>query len=302
MHGGDSSVSDLAKALFEAALHLPEDVDFALCGNRKALQTVVQNQRPDSLRAGRFLIFDAPDTTSPTPQSLSRYWRNHPDNSLIKALSLQKEGLAQASLSAGDTGLLLTSALFLLERQEGVERPALAAPIPTRSGGSALLLDVGANIECKSQHLVNFANLGHNHIQKLGAKTPTVRLLNIGSEEYKGTSTILAAHKILLESSLNYQGFIEAHEIVEGKADIVVCDGFNGNIYLKSAESILRFMVEHISSTLSDQTKTQLALFSSEMYGAVPILGLKGTVYKAHGSSSTNALTQSIITAVKTVY
>lgn len=302
MHGGDSSVANTVDALFKAALSLSDEVHFILCGDESILFDMVQKKRPSSLRAGRFRIHHAPDTTPISHATISRYHRSHPENPLIAALTLQKEGKADITISAGDTGLLLTSGLFILGRQEGVERPALAAFIPTRSGTPTLLVDIGANIDCKPQHLLCFAQLGTQHLILNGTPNPSIALLNVGSEQYKGTAVVQEADQLLKESAYNYLGFIEADHVVDHGADIIVCDGFHGNIYLKSAESILTFMVEHIAASLSAETKKQLTLFNTEMYGSAPILGLNGSVYKAHGSSSTNALTQGIITAVKTVY
>lgn len=303
MHGGDQPLPALLEAVANALAKLPEEVSFLLCGDKTEIDDAIKQLRLEHLVASsRFSIVNAPDNNL-TPTAISRHWRNHPDSSLVKALTMQQAGDAHATLSAGDTGALFSSALFILGRQEKTERPALAATMPTQSGGTALLLDVGANLQCKAHHLAHFGELGASYMTKLcPEKTPKVALLNVGDEEYKGTDVIREADEELRTMPIDYRGFIEGNQILSGDVDVIVCDGFSGNALLKMAESMFSFIKSHLGDHLTSEAHEKMSLFNSELYGSVPILGLKGSVYKAHGASSTNALTHAILTAVKTVY
>ena len=304
MHGGDLGLPSLVEATAQAIAKLPQEVHFILCGDKPTLEKQIQTKQLDHLLdSGRFCIEDALNTTNPEELSVTRFWRQHPNAPLVKALALQKEGRAQATLSAGDTGILFGSAFFMLGRQNRNIRPALAATLPTKNGRTALLLDVGANLICKPEHLVNFGELGVHYMQRLCPdRSPKVGLLNVGHEAHKGSELIQQTHELLSQQSFEYHGYVEGNHIIGGEVDVIICDGYTGNALLKMAESMFSFMQEHLSDTLSKNAHQKMDLFNSELYGSVPILGLKGSVFKAHGASSTNALTHAILTTVKTVY
>lgn len=303
VHGGDAGIANVMPAVAQVLNSSKGDFSLALCGIREEIENYVSNLRLGSfLESGRIFIVDAPQVV-PAGESVSRIWRNYPESSLVKAVSCQKEGIADATLSAGDTGSLFAASLFLLGREEGVSRPALAATLPTEAGGTVLLLDVGASLECKPEHLLNFGQMGYRYMKRLeSSKEPSVGLLNVGTESHKGTAKVHRAHALFQESCPGYSGYVEGGDMLRGKHAVVVCDGFIGNALLKNSESLFSFMKRQIAGALSGQVSKRLEMFNSELYGSVPILGINGNVFKAHGGSSTNAITHAVATALKTVY
>jgi len=279
-----------------------DNFKIALCGRSNVIQEEIQKLRLGSyLESGRIFIVDAPDVI-PQGESVSRIWRKYPNSPLVKAVALQRDGTANATLSAGDTGTLFAASLFLLGREEGVSRPALAATMPTENGSTVLLLDVGASLECKAEHLLGFGQIGYRYMQSINREsTPKVGLLNVGTELHKGTSKIRYANTLFSESCPGYTGYVEGGDILSGNHSVVVCDGFIGNALLKNSESLFSFMKRQIAGSLSGDISKKLDMFNSEIYGSVPILGINGVVFKAHGGSSTNALTHAVATALKTV-
>jgi glycerol-3-phosphate acyltransferase PlsX len=196
------------------------------------------------------------------------------------------------------------AALFILGRSDGAVRPALAAFLPTVKNKPVLLLDVGANLNCRAEHLVAFAKMGECYISKFLAKElPAVTLLSIGKESVKGTKVITEAENSVKKECRNYCGFIEGNEILSGIADVVVCDGFSGNVLLKAFESFHQLAAsvlgEHMVS--NNTLKKRMMILDPEMYGAVPFLGIKGTVLKAHGRSSSRAIANAINAAITAV-
>ncbi len=302
IHGGDSGISHNLEAVKASVLSLPENVNFILCGDQDLLVSEISNKRLDSyLESGRFLIENS--TPHESIAKASRLYRDAPNSSLVRSIALQSEGKADVSLSAGDTGALYSSALFILGKQDNIERPALGATFPASSGGVVLILDVGANLECRAQHLVDFGKIGSAFMANLAEKKAvSVGLLNVGHEEHKGPAVIQEAHQLLKESSLFYNGYIEGNRVLTGDSDVVVCNGFTGNALLKLSEGMFRFVKSDLADHLDDCGRSRLDCFDSELHGAVPILGIKGSVFKAHGGSSVQALTNAITTAVKTVY
>ncbi|MBN1129634.1 MAG: hypothetical protein JXA71_11640, partial [Chitinispirillaceae bacterium] len=178
--------------------------------------------------------------------------------------------------------------------------PALAAFLPTTGNRGALLLDVGANVICRKEHLVSFAFMGREYVAAMsGITTPRIAMLNVGSEQVKGTSVIGEADKILRRKCPGYAGFIEANQVFSGGADVIVSDGFAGNVLLKTGESfhsLLKSVFEKRPDILAG-LKEEMAILDAESYGAVPFLGIKGIVLKAHGRSSTRAITSALFAA-----
>ena len=244
----------------------------------------------------------------------SRIFREKPNSSLVKAIQLVKDGVSQAALSAGNTGAILSSSLFLIGKIPGIKRPAFAPFIPTSKGGF-ILCDAGANADSKPQHLVQFALMSEAYIEHLeNRKNPKVALLNIGFEENKGNDLTANAYPMLKEHIDNFIGNIESRYIMEGKADVVICDGFTGNIVLKLTEGV----ISHLMNWLDKQVKTQSmsndftsiyqSVFSDitttldhEEHGATPLLGINGVVMKCHGSSTSRGIKNSLKAAQKTV-
>lgn len=303
VHGGDAGITHVMPAVAQTLQLSKGDFRLALCGIKEEIENQISELRLDSfLESGRIFIVDSPEVV-PEGESVSRIWRNYPNSSLVKAVSLQKEGVAHATLSAGDTGALFAASVFLLGREKGVGRPALAATLPTETGRTVLLMDVGASLECKAEHLLGFGQIGYRYMQQInGEESPSVGLLNVGVESHKGTHKIRKANALFEKQCPGYTGYVEGGDMLRGNHSVVVCDGFVGNALLKNSESLFSFMKRHVADGLSGKANARLELFNSEIYGSVPILGLNGTVFKAHGGSSVNALTHAVATALKTVY
>ncbi len=238
----------------------------------------------------------------------SRIFRTKPDSSLVKCIDLIKSGKADAAISAGNTGALLTSSLFLLGKIDGIRRPALAPYIPTEKGG-VILCDAGANADVKPQHLVQFALMASAYLEtQENIDNPRVALINIGSEESKGNELTRAAYPLLNEHISNFTGNIESRYFLNGNVDVVVCDGFTGNIILKLTEGLFKnvtgFLKEGLSNSTTDASQLMPILaelkkkFDYEEHGGTPLLGINGIVMKCHGSSSYRSI-KNTIKAVK---
>ena len=232
--------------------------------------------------------------------------RNKKDSSMVVGLNLVKKGEASAFISAGSTGALLTGATVIIGRIKGIERPALGTCLPTLKG-FVFLLDSGANVDCKPSYIVQFAKMASVYVENvMGIKNPKVGLVNIGVEEEKGNALSKEAHELLKETDINFVGNVEAREIPLGAADVVVCDGFVGNVILKFAEglskAILKIIKNEITAgvykfaalALSKPFKNIKTRFDSEEVGGAPFLGLKALVVKAHGSSKAKGIKNAI--------
>jgi glycerol-3-phosphate acyltransferase PlsX len=226
-----------------------------------------------------------------------------------------KSGGAQAMVTAGNTGAAMATARFLLGMLPSVDRPALAAPFPTARGGTSVLLDVGANVDSRPEHLVQFAVMGENYYRTIfGNKKPRVGLLGIGEEESKGNELVRETFARLKKTPLNFVGNVEGKEIFAGDVDVIVCDGFIGNVALKISEGV----AQHIGGMLKKALKSTLsaqfgALFSRgafqefkkqidySEYGGAPLLGVRGVTVIGHGRSNANAVKNAIRVATELV-
>jgi len=228
--------------------------------------------------------------------------------SLVVAHRLVKDGKADAVVSTGNTGAVLASAMFNLGRIEGVSRPALASHFPTSNKKPCLVLDVGANSHCRVDHLLEFAYMGSIYFsQIMNVPHPRVALLSIGEEASKGNDLTVEAHRRLSSSSLNFIGNVEGRDLLSGKSDVIVCDGFVGNIILKFAESIRGFLYGKIKRQISSNPFSRLGAilmgpflrrihktFDYSQYGGVPLLGTNGITIVCHGSSNALAVMNAI--------
>ena len=238
--------------------------------------------------------------------------RTKKDSSLVKGLTMIKEGRGDVFLSAGNTGALLAGSLFTLGRIQGIDRPTLAAVYPVMGKEPSLLVDSGANQECKPNNLLEFATMGSIYMEKvLGRNNPTVGLVNNGSEEGKGTTLTKSAYELLEKSHLNFIGNIEARYVPDGAADVVVTDGFTGNAILKLTEGMGLMVLREMKRRFTSSTKSKMGAlllkeqlmsikkeFNYAEYGGAPILGVKGAVLKMHGSSDALAVRQTILKAI----
>lgn len=236
------------------------------------------------------------------------------DSSLVVAANMVKEGQADALVSAGNTGACMTAGLLVLGRLGVVGRPAIATLFPTRRGLS-LLVDAGATADCKPENLLEFAMMGRVYMQSvMGIIEPSVGLLNIGEESSKGNFLALRAYDLLKNTSLKFDGNVEGRDLPDGKTDIVVCDGFTGNITLKLMEGIAGAIFEEIremvgasfparigAALMYSQFKDLKEKMNPESYGGSPLLGVNGVVTIAHGQSSAKAIANAIENTANTV-
>lgn len=234
--------------------------------------------------------------------------RRKKNSSMVLAAKLVADGEADGCISAGNTGALMATGLFVVGRIEGIERPALAPTLPTIGGEGFLLLDVGANVDAKPEHLLQNAIMGSIYAENVrGVKNPRVGLLNIGTEEKKGNELSKLAYDLLKEAPVNFIGNVEARDLLDGVADVVVTDGFTGNMVLKTIEGTALSVFKMLKTTLYSSLKTKLAAavlkpdlmqLKAKMdyseYGGAGLFGLKAPVIKAHGSSDANSVFNAI--------
>ncbi len=235
------------------------------------------------------------------------------DSSMAVCIDLIKEGKAHAFVSAGNTGAVMAISTIRLGRIEGISRPALGTIVPTLKNKS-LVLDVGANVDSKPSNLYEFAIMGSVYMQEIfGVESPKIGLLSIGEEDSKGNEVTLLANKLLRESKLNFFGNVEGRDILKGEVDVIVCDGFVGNVVLKFAEGLLHFLVkkfkESAESNFSNKLRIGIAkgvlkdilkVFDYQEYGGVPLFGINGITIIGHGSSSEVAIKNMIFRAYET--
>ena len=238
--------------------------------------------------------------------------RKKKDSSMRVAIQLVKDGHAQAAVSAGNTGALMALARYLLKTVEGIDRPAIAYPMPNAKGGATTVLDLGANVDCTEQHLLQFAVMGSALVSALNhVDQPTVGLLNIGEEAMKGSEVIKKAGELLrsaaISGDLNFYGNVEGNDIFKGTTDIVVCDGFVGNVMLKTSEGLATMIGGFLKEEFSRSPLTKLAAIVAypvlsafkarvdhRRYNGAALLGLRGLVFKSHGSADDFAFGQAL--------
>ncbi len=238
--------------------------------------------------------------------------RTKKDSSLVKALNLVKAGTCDAYVSAGSTGATLVGGQVIVGRIKGVERPPLAPLIPT-ADGCALLIDCGANVDARPSHLVQFAKMGSVYMESvMGVKSPRVAIVNIGAEEEKGNALVKETFPLLKNCpDIHFIGSIEARDIPEGKADVIVCEAFVGNVILKMYEGVGGVLIKKVKEGMMTSLRSKigallvkpalkqtLKAFDLEQYGGAPMLGLKGLVVKTHGSSRSVEIKNSILQCI----
>ena len=302
--GSDRAPSTEVEGAVGALRTLGGDFVLVLVGDRPAIEAELERY-PDAPR-GRIEIVHAAqriEMGEPAAQAI----RRKPDSSIVIGLNLHKQGEVDAFISAGSTGAMMAGSLMLLRPLPGVDRPAIGALLPRRRG-RILLLDAGANVDTRPHHIVQFAHLGTIYARDLmGVEDPRVGLLNIGEEPEKGDERALECHRLLASSSsLHFVGNVEGRDIIEDKCDVVVCDGFVGNVLLKFYESVAAFIVGLLSREAEaanlrlDLSHTFQVLDYTE-YGGAPLLGVNGVVIICHGGSPPRAVLNAIRVAVQAV-
>lgn len=303
--GGDYAPCEIVKGAIDAVKEY--DVALTLVGRRSVIEDELSKY---DYPKDKIEILHA-ETVIENTEEPAMAIRRKPDSSLVVALDEMKKRENAVLISAGSTGALLAGGLLKLGRIKGIKRPALAATLP-KSDGVFLLIDTGANADCKPEYLEQFAQLGKIYSENvLGKTNPGIGLINIGAEAKKGNSLVKAAYELLEAGEFNFLGNVEARDIPETKADVLVCDGFTGNIVLKLTEGIAAYLLKGMKTSIMSNTKGKIGgllikdnlkdfkkQFDYAEYGGAPFLGVKGGIIKAHGSSDAfaikNAVRQSI--------
>jgi glycerol-3-phosphate acyltransferase PlsX len=295
--GGDRAPGEIVAGALEAAA---EGIDLVLFGSA-------------GLDTGGLELVVAPEVIE-MHEKPAEAVRAKPSSSLVAAHLAVAEGKADAVISAGNTGAMLAAGLLHLRRLPGVMRPAIAVPIPTQKGPS-VLLDSGANADARPEHLLQFAFMGSIFAQEiLGIERPEVRLLSIGEEPEKGNELTLEAHALLAESEINFRGNVESRDLLAGAADVVVCDGFTGNVTLKLLEGTIATVLDALRAEIAATPRGRIGgllirpaarrlqtRLDPETYGGAYLLGLRGLSVIAHGNSSRQAIANAIRLAARGV-
>ncbi|GEL75912.1 phosphate acyltransferase PlsX [Tenuibacillus multivorans] len=301
--GGDHAPEAIVKGASLAVDHY-HDLELTLFGNREQINSYL-DKHP------RIHIHHTTEKVENTDEP-SRVVRKKKDASMVLMAEAVKNEEADACISAGNTGALMSTGLFKVGRIKGIDRPALSPTLPTTDGKGFLLLDVGANVETKPNHLLQYAVMGSIYVENVrNINNPRVGLLNVGTEDQKGSDTVKEAFQLLQQAPINFVGNVEARDLLEGVADVVVTDGFSGNIALKSIEGTALTLFSIIKQSFMKNMKTKLAaaMVKSDLkgvkdqldyseYGGAGLFGLRAPVIKAHGSSNERA----IFNAIKQTY
>lgn len=297
--GGDNAPKEVVLGAMKAIQTFP-DLHITLVGDERQITPILTNNERISLLHTEEVILG---TDEPV-----RAVRRKKSASMVLTAQLVADSEADGCISAGNTGALMASGLFVVGRIEGIDRPALAPTLPTIGGEGFLLLDVGANVDSKPENLLQNAIMGSIYCEKVrGVTNPRVGLLNIGTEEKKGNELAKHTFSLLQNANLNFVGNVEARDLLDGVADVVVTDGFTGNMVLKTIEGTALSMFKMLKTALTSSLKSKLAaavlkpdlaqlkskLDYSE-YGGAALFGLKAPVIKAHGSSDANSIFNAI--------
>ena len=291
--GGDFAPESLVEGVLLAADFLPADVQLVLVGNREVLEALIH---VPAFSTSAVEIMHAPDVVG-MAEHPTKALSQKPNSSISIGFQLLKEGKADAFCGAGNTGAMMVGAMFSVKQLEGVLRPTIASFYPKENGSQGVILDVGANADCKPEMLEQFGELGYVYAKSvLGIAKPRVGLMSIGEEEQKGNLVTQAAHQMMkANKNINFVGNLEGRDLHTDKADVIVCDGFTGNIILKMAESFYDvFHRRGVRDTFMDQ-------YNYEAVGGSPILGVNGNVIIGHGVSSPLAVKNMVFLAKKMI-
>ncbi len=308
--GGDHGPHVTVKAAL-AVLREEQDVNIVLVGLEDALRAELKASKSEA--GTRLRIHHASEVVKmddPLPVAL----RTKKDSSMRVTADLVKRGEADAGVSAGNTGALMAVSRFVLKTLPGIDRPAIASTLPSRSGRT-YMLDLGANVDCTAEHLLQFGIMGAALVAAIEHKErPSVGLLNIGEEDIKGNETVKRAGELLKGSGLNFFGNVEGDDIYKGTVDVVVCDGFVGNIALKTSEGLAKLIGDQLRWEFKKNPITRLVglialpvlrAFKKKLdprrYNGASLLGLNGVIIKSHGSADVFAFTQAVHKAIEEV-
>ena len=304
--GGDNA----PEAIVEGAVLASREIEhqILIIGQEEKIRAELDNHRYDP---DKISVINATEIIS-NDEAPVRAVRSKKDSSIVRGINMVKHGEGDIFISAGSTGALLAGGLFILGRIQGIDRPALASVYPIIGGIPSLLVDAGANADCKPNNLLEFGMMGSIYMEKvLGREQPRVGLVNIGAEAAKGSTLTKAAYDLLEQSHLNFTGNVEAREVPKGACDVIVTDGFTGNILLKLTEGLAWNILQVIKQRFTDGVKAKLGAallldkikglkkeFDYSEYGGAPILGVRGPIVKMHGSSNANAVKNTILKGI----
>ncbi len=308
--GGDHGVSVTVPAA-RALLDQHPGVKLILVGQRDAI--LAELKRRHAHESERLTIHHASQVVGmdePPAQAL----RSKKDSSMRVAIDLVKQGAAQAAVSAGNTGALMATARFVLKTLPGIDRPAIITTLPTMHN-HVHVLDLGANVDCTPEQLLQFAIMGSILVSAVEGKArPRIGLLNVGEEDIKGNETVKKANELLRASTLNYCGYVEGDEIYTGDMDVIVCDGFVGNVMLKTTEGLARMITHYMKQEFKRNLLTKLSglvalpvlrafrrRVDPRRYNGATLIGLNGTVIKSHGGADALAFEHAILEAIAEV-
>ncbi|MGG2084944.1 phosphate acyltransferase PlsX [Lysinibacillus pakistanensis] len=297
--GGDNAPKSVVEGALLALEQIP-NLEIQLYGQQEKLEPFLKIH-------DRLTVIHCEEVVEGTDDP-ARAVRRKKDSSMAKIMDAVEIGKADACLSAGNTGALMAGGLFKVGRIEGIARPALATTLPTLDGKGFLMLDLGANADARPEHLLQYAIMGDIYAKKVGGlQKPRIGLLNIGTEDKKGNELTKAAFELLKEADLNFIGNVEARDLLQGVADVVVTDGFTGNMVLKSIEGTAGALFSMLKEAFMSSTKTKIsaALMKNNLrdlknkmdyteYGGAALFGLQAPVIKAHGSSNAKAIYSAI--------
>ncbi len=291
--GGDFAPKAVVEGVALALQEMPDSASVVLIGREEEVRPLLSAALLDNPR----LIFQHAEEVIGMQEHPAKSFSQKQNSSISVGFKLLKANEVSAFCSAGNTGSVMVHSLFMLKTYGNIQRPPIAGFFPLKNGGYSLMLDIGANADCKPEVLLQFAELGSIYAQiSLGINKPRVALLNIGEEETKGSAVVQAAYQLLkTDSKLNFIGNVEGRDLFDGKADVVVTEGFTGNVIFKMGESLYEYAHSvNISDPLIDR-------MNYEVVGGSPIIGVKGNVIVAHGISSPLAIKNMILLAHRQV-
>jgi phosphate acyltransferase len=301
--GTDGHPGTEVQGAVSALRELPGDYEVILVGDQASIDAELA--KAGEFPRDRLQVVHASQTISPREGAVTAVRRKQ-DSSIVVGLNLQKQGKADAFISAGSTGAVMAASLFLLRAITGVDRPTVSTILPT-STTPILMVDAGANVDAKPHNLLQFARLGSVYAQDvLNCERPRVGLLNIGEEPEKGNELTVAAHHLLRDSDLNFVGNVEGRDVVKGVCDVLVTDGFAGNVLLKFYESLGTFLYSLLKRELKDSPAEFdldriFKLFDYTEYGGAPLLGVNGISLICHGGSPAYAIRNAVRSAVHAI-
>ena len=298
--GGDFAPREIVKGAVEAALGFPQVTKIFLVGDAEAIKQELARVSNVPAKIEIRHASEVIGMDEPAAQSV----RRKKDSSIVRAVDLVKSGEADAMVSAGNTGAVVAAATINLGRLRGVDRPAIATVLPTQANRPIVLLDAGANVDCDPQWLCQFAIMGSVYSEcVIGAVRPVVGLMSIGGEDIKGNDMTKKAFSLMAEAPIHFRGNVEGHDLFKGETDVVVCDGFVGNIVLKTVESVAHaighWLKQEFKKTairilgailLRGALKSMKRRMDPELYGGAPLLGVNGVCIITHGASSSLAI------------